>query len=63
MFEAKARMIVRESETKGAVESFFDPLAAEVLKLSALVRKHPFISLAVLCVLFLLLFRFAYRAR
>jgi hypothetical protein len=63
MFEVKARMIVRESQTRGALESFFDPFTTGLLKLAALVQKHPFISLAVFCALFLLIFRFAYRGR
>ena len=63
MFEVKARMIVPEGKAEGALESFFDPLVAGLLKLAAMVQRHPFISLLILCALCLLVFRFAYRAR
>ncbi len=63
MFEVKAHMIVREGGAKGAADSFFDPVAAALLGLAAMVRKHPFISLLILAAFALLLARLAYRAR
>jgi hypothetical protein len=63
MYEVKAHMIVPEGQAKVALESFFDPFAAALLKLAALVQKHPVIALLALFALCLLVFRFAYRAR
>jgi hypothetical protein len=63
MFQVRAHMIVRESQAKGAVESFLDPLAAGLLKLADRVQNHPYIALLILGALILLVIRFAYRAR
>lgn len=63
MWEAKARMIVRESQSKGALESFLDPLAAWLLQLAAWVQRRPVLALLVLLALVLVVFRLAYRAK
>jgi hypothetical protein len=63
MFEVKAHMIVRESQTKGAVESFFDPVFALLLRLADGVQKHPYVFLLIFCALFCLALLVVYRRR
>ena len=51
VFEVKAHMIVKESETWGVMERLFAPFAKGVEWLASAVQKHPFIAVLILAIL------------